>query len=159
MKDVAEKSRREVNRHRTTASLFTTFSAASAPLNCYRTMSLRTRVSVSGKRNIVSRDKAEETPQKLKAAMAETKDAPTAPPNRRKLPRAGNLSEGRTGNRIWRAETKGSKRPRSFKGAMAETWSRTTPPIRRQLARTGKSLRKSECVVGPGGLEPPTKRL
>jgi hypothetical protein len=38
------------------------------------------------------------------------------------------------------------------------TW-RPTPPIRGQPPRTRKSLLARKCVVGSGGLEPPTKRL
>jgi hypothetical protein len=36
---------------------------------------------------------------------------------------------------------------------------RGSPPNRNKWRRAGKSRFARECLVGPGGLEPPTKRL
>jgi hypothetical protein len=82
------------------------------PKPCIRTASLRTGVSVSGKRNFVRRDKGDETSGEVhRDSPAETK----------LTPQLGQL--------------------------------------RASYRTAGKSLRKSECVVGSGGLELPTKRL
>jgi hypothetical protein len=55
---------------------------------------------------------------------------------------------------------KATKHPEKFTETAAET--KLTPQLGQLGASyqtAGKSLRTSECVVGPGGLEPPTKRL
>jgi hypothetical protein len=61
---------------------------------------------------------------------------------------------------FWGAETPAPKRPRDIQPIVSRDKApRENPPIRRYLHDTGKSLFVWDCVVGPGGLEPPTKRL
>ena len=58
------------------------------------------------------------------------------------------------------AETKAPKRHVKSNRQLAETKrAHESPPVRGYSQRAGKSLFARDCVVGPGGLELPTKRL
>jgi hypothetical protein len=59
-----------------------------------------------------------------------------------------------------KAETKPPKQPLTYNRRTVETkCADESPPVRGYSQQAGKSLFARDCVVGLGGLEPPTNRL
>jgi hypothetical protein len=67
---------------------------------------------------------------------------------------------GPPGTDFWEEETKEPKTLAGYRCTVSETGrSRTTPPIRRISHAARNSPVARDCVVGPRGLEPPTRPL